>query len=71
MIGSIRIADVPQLVITVIVFIILTSAVFVPLDHFPDLEKAMPAWVFAGVALFIVAASAVAGHYIWKWLDDR
>ncbi len=71
MVGYIRIADVPQLIITVIVFIVLTCAFFVPLDHFPDLEKAMPTWVFAGVMLFIVAASAVAGHHIWKWLDDR
>jgi hypothetical protein len=70
MIGYIRIADVPQLVITVIVFVILSCVFFVPLEHFPDLEKAMPGWVFIGVMLFIVTASIVAGHFIWKWLDD-
>jgi hypothetical protein len=70
MIGSIRIADVPQLVITVIVFVVLTGAFMTPLEHF-DLEKATPGWVFIGVMSFIVAASVVAGHYIWKWWDDR
>ncbi len=56
--------------VTVVVFFILTCVVFVPLDHFPDLEKAIPRWVFGGVIVFIVVASISAGHYIWKWLDD-
>ncbi|MGO9323603.1 MAG: hypothetical protein ACLP07_03500 [Terracidiphilus sp.] len=70
MIGSIRIADIPQLAITVIVFVILTGAFFGPLEHF-DLEKAMPGWALVSLIVFIVAASAVVGHYIWKWWDDR
>ena len=70
MIGYIRIADVPQLIITLVVFVVLSLAFFVPLERFPDLEKAIPGSVIFGVVLLIVAASIVAGHYIWKWLDN-
>jgi hypothetical protein len=71
MIGSIRIADVPQLIITLVVFGILSCAFFLLLGQFPSLDEAMPIGVFVGVLLLFIAASIVGGHYIWKWLDDR
>lgn len=69
MIGWTRIpiADIPKLIISVIVGAILTCALFALLS--PDTLKLMPGWVFGGAMLVILAASIAAGNYIWEWIE--
>lgn len=70
MIGYIRIADIPQFLISLVIGIVLAIGFVAIFEHFNfwgDTAAAVAAVLFIGILAF----SIWAGHRIWNWIEDR
>jgi hypothetical protein len=70
MIGFIRVSDIPKMLVSFVVGIVLIGGFFWVLASFPNLLK-LPEWVFIGIMLLILWVSFSAGEYIWERIRDR
>lgn len=70
MIGSIRISDIPEVIIALVVGIILILGSVQILDRFPGLIERIPDGVYLIAFLLLAGVSYACGHYIWEWILD-
>jgi hypothetical protein len=71
MIGFIRIADIPKMLVGFVVGVILFGAFLLILREFPSLMRHTPEWVLIGAVLLVLWASFELGDYIWERVSAR
>jgi hypothetical protein len=71
MIGFIRVADIPKMLIGFVVGLILLGALFGVLMSFPGLLRHTPEWVFMLAFFSIIGVSYTCGERIWEWIESR
>ncbi len=72
MIGFIYVRDIPKIIVSLVVAVLLLWGVVggaLSIPGFPELVRRAPEWVDLAIVLLLFWASMVAGNYIWELID--